>query len=203
MTASGAAAETTGATDLALAEAARAGDGDAFEALVTRHQSSARRLALAALGNLADADEALQEALMTAWTRLPTLDRPAAFRSWFLRITWRKALDRRRSVRVWWRRHFTASGGDVSDPLNLVAAPAADVDARLVERERDRLIARTIRSLPSRLRDPFLLAASGEHRYEEIAATLAVPVGTVKWRVSEARRLLRQKLARLGVEDAR
>jgi DNA-directed RNA polymerase specialized sigma24 family protein len=42
----------------------------------------------------------------------------------------------------------------------------------------------------------------GEHRYEDIATMLAMPVGTVKWRVSEARRVLRDKLARVGVGEA-
>ena len=51
--------------------------------------------------------------------------------------------------------------------------------------------------------DPFLLAASGDHRYEGIAAMLSVPVGTVKWRISEARRLIRMKLDRLGHGDPR
>jgi RNA polymerase sigma-70 factor (ECF subfamily) len=71
-------------------------------------------------------------------------------------------------------------------------------DDQLLSRERDRVVARMIRSLPSRLRDPLLLAATGEHRYEEIAAVLDIPLGTVKWRVAEARRVLREKLARVG-----
>ena len=50
--------------------------------------------------------------------------------------------------------------------------------------------------------DPLLLAASGEHRYEDIAALLRVPLGTVKWRMLEARRVLRDKLTRLGFGDA-
>jgi RNA polymerase sigma-70 factor (ECF subfamily) len=67
--------------------------------------------------------------------------------------------------------------------------------------ERDRIVAQLIRSLPPRLRDPFLLAASGEHRYEDIAVLLDLPVGTVKWRMAEARRVLREKLVRLGFGD--
>jgi DNA-directed RNA polymerase specialized sigma24 family protein len=53
------------------------------------------------------------------------------------------------------------------------------------------------------LRDPFLLAASGDHRYEDIATLLGTPIGTVKWRVSEARRMIRMKLDRLGHGDPR
>ena len=55
-----------------------------------------------------------------------------------------------------------------------------------------------VRALPRKLREPFLLAASGDHRYEDIAVMLAIPVGTVKWRISQARKMIRAKLDRLG-----
>jgi DNA-directed RNA polymerase specialized sigma24 family protein len=45
-----------------------------------------------------------------------------------------------------------------------------------------------------------MLSATGDHTFEEMSAALGVPAGTLKWRVSEARRQLRQKLARLGLE---
>ena len=55
-----------------------------------------------------------------------------------------------------------------------------------------------IASLPKKLRDALLLAGSGDHSYEEIGQLLKIPVGTVKWRVSEARRVLKAKAAALG-----
>ena len=57
---------------------------------------------------------------------------------------------------------------------------------------------RLIGTLPARLRDALLLAGTGDYSYEEIAAVLGAPVGTVKWRVAEARRVLKRKLAALG-----
>lgn len=182
-----------------LAARARAGDADAFSALVELHHRAARRVALAALGNLADADEAVQEACLTAWRRIDRLDDPAAFRAWLLRITWRKALDRRRSLAGWIKRIRRDSPAEAhQDHLDDVAARDETPDAALLARERDRVVAQLIRSLPARLRDPLLLAASGEHRYEDIAALLGIPLGTVKWRMLEARRVLRDKLTRLG-----
>jgi RNA polymerase sigma-70 factor (ECF subfamily) len=65
-------------------------------------------------------------------------------------------------------------------------------------RELHRILKQLIRSLPRKLRDALLLSGCGEYTYEEIARMLGVPTGTVKWRVSEARRLLRQKLASMG-----
>lgn len=194
-----------------LARLAQAGDADAFCALIDLHQRAARRVALAALGRPAEADEAVQEACVAAWQRIGTLSDPAAFRGWLLRIAWRKALDRRRSMSTWWRRLVGVSGPGPAatssgvartgedDVIERVADPAVSVDVQLVRRERDALVAQMIRSLPPRLRDPFLLAAAGEHRYQDIAVMLKMPVGTVKWRVSEARRVLREKLARVGV----
>lgn len=181
-----------------LVRLAQAGDREAFGALVEQHHRAARRVALVATGNLADADEAVQEACLTAWRRLRSLDDPAAFRSWLLRIAWRKAVDRRRSVTAVWKR--LVAGVEAEEVAATHSVPA---DRQMLDRERDRAIARTIRSLPSRLRDPLLLVAAGDHRYEDIAALLQIPLGTVKWRVSEARRLVRLKLERLGYGDPR
>ena len=179
-----------------LVALARTGDRAAFGRLIDDHLTAARRVALAAVGQLTDADEAVQEASVAAWTRLDALQDPAAFRGWFMRIVWRKAIDRRRSMRTWLERFGTSA----SDDERAIAMAAADPspDAQLISRELARAIAHVVRALPRKLRDPFLLAASGDHRYEEIATLLGIPIGTVKWRISEARRLIRIKLDRMG-----
>jgi RNA polymerase sigma factor (sigma-70 family) len=183
-----------------LVALARTGDRAAFGRLLEDHLTAARRVALAAVGQASDADEAVQEASVAAWTRLHALQEPAAFRGWFMRIVWRKAIDRRRSLRSWLDRFGTPATDD--RPMEF---PAADPtpDAQLISRELALAIGQVVRALPRKLRDPFLLAASGDHRYEEIAALLAIPIGTVKWRISEARRLIRIKLARMGHGDPR
>jgi len=178
-----------------LVELARTGDRVAFGRLIEDHLSAARRLALAAVGQPADADEAVQEASVAAWTRLTALQDPGAFRGWFMRIVWRKAIDRRRSLRTWFDR-FGASSAD-ERPMEFAAGEPTP-DAQLISRELAQAIGQVVRALPRKLRDPFLLAASGDHRYEEIAVLLAIPVGTVKWRISEARKMIRTKLERLG-----
>jgi RNA polymerase sigma-70 factor (ECF subfamily) len=181
----------------ALVARAKAGEREAFGELLERHLPAARRLALAALGRQADADEAVQDASIVAWRKLGSLEADAAFRSWFLRIVWRKALDRRRSLRCLIMRfipdHPAARPG-IDDRPSSEAGP----EARFLSSELERAAARLVRTLPRRLRDPFLLAVSGDHRYDEIAALLGIPVGSVKWRVSEARRLVRIKLERQG-----
>src|SRR5215210_3926274 len=69
-----------------LVALARTGDRAAFGKLLEDHLTAARRVALAAVGQHMDADEAVQEASVAAWTRLDALQDPAAFRGWFMRI---------------------------------------------------------------------------------------------------------------------
>lgn len=180
-----------------LVTLARDGDRIAFGRLIEDHLPAARRVALAAVGQPSDADEAVQDASVAAWKRIDALQDPAAFRGWFMRIVWRKALDRRRSMRTWFER-FGSSPIDTAAPTHEPAATDARPDELAMSRELAGAIAQVVRALPRRLRDPFLLAASGDHRYDEIATMLGTPIGTVKWRISEARRLIRLKLGHLG-----
>jgi RNA polymerase sigma-70 factor (ECF subfamily) len=181
-----------------LVRLAQAGDLQAFGALLDRHGGTARRIASAALAGPEDADDVVQDASVTAWQKLGGLADPHAFRAWFLRITWRKALDRRRARRRWWARLLPAEDAAAS----LRETPAADPDPerRAIVGELDRALVVAIRSLPLRLRDPFLLATAQQLRYDDIARLLALPVGTVKWRVFEARRVLRGTLGASGHE---
>jgi RNA polymerase sigma-70 factor (ECF subfamily) len=181
-------------TDAELVVLARGGDSDAFDQLVTRHQAAAYRAALAALRSPQDAEEAAQDAFLRAWVRLDRFRGEAAFRTWLLTIVWNCALSRRRSLGRWWRRHTT---------LDAAAHIAAATGGNVSDREMRDHAAAAIEGLSAKLRDAFLLAQSGEYDYAAVAAMLKIPVGTVKWRVSEARRRVRAHLAGLGYVDAR
>jgi RNA polymerase sigma-70 factor, ECF subfamily len=187
-------------TDAALVERARAGDAEAFGELVDRHRDAVFRTSLAVLRDRADADDAAQDAFLLAYRRLATFRGDSSFRTWILSIAWRAALDRRRSWRRWWHRMAVgqASSEDQSMPALAAAGPtpeAAAAGAELVAH-----IERLLAALPARLRDPLLLLATGDHGYDEMSALLGVPVGTLKWRVSEARRRLKARLAAMGYE---
>jgi len=62
-------------------------------------------------------------------------------------------------------------------------------------------IRRAIRALSPKLRDALLLAQAGDYSYEEIGAMMRAPIGTIKWRVSEARRVVRKHLMEHGHGD--
>jgi RNA polymerase sigma-70 factor (ECF subfamily) len=190
-------------TDPELVERARKGDPDAFGVLVERHHRAALRAAAAALGAADDADDAVQEAWIAARDRLADFRGDAAFRTWLLAIVWRKALDRRRAVTRWVRRLVSLDatpddGGLAAAPLAFLDATAPTPERAALGGEQHRAIARLVKALPPKLRDPLLLVGSGDYTYDEVAGMLAIPVGTVKWRVSDARRQLREKLSRLG-----
>jgi RNA polymerase sigma-70 factor (ECF subfamily) len=172
----------------ALLDRARAGDQAAFGRLIDLHQRVVYRTVLAALGRHEDAEDAAQEAFIQAWRRLDGFRGEATFRTWLLTIAWRKALDRRRARLLWWKRAATApDDGDVTATL---ANGDADPERTALARDEARRVQGIIQSLSPRLRDTLLLAASGEHSYEDIGAILGAPVGTIKWRVAEARRII-------------
>ena len=185
--------------DFELVRLALSGDEAAFGTLIDHHRRAVYRAAYAALGSNADADDVVQDAFVTAYRRLSTFRGQSSFKTWLLSITWRKALDRRKRITRWLR--MTSSQGQFgleSDVAEQVPSPERSHEARLSSDERMRLLKQLVAALPRKLRDPLLLAGSGEYSYDEIARMLGIPVGTLKWRVSEARRLLKKKLMASG-----
>jgi RNA polymerase sigma-70 factor (ECF subfamily) len=174
----------------ALIEAARAGNREAFGDLVTLHQRAIVRTALAALGSREDAEDAAQDAFVVAWQKLDGFRGDASFRTWLLTVVWRKALDRRRKRQLWWNRTAAAVSTSDVDPLDAIAGALPDPERTALSRDLARHVAAAIGALRPKLKDTLLLAASGDHTYDEIATMLGIPLGTVKWRVAEARRLV-------------
>jgi RNA polymerase sigma-70 factor (ECF subfamily) len=180
-----------------LVAAARTGDRAAFGRLVELHGATALRTALAALGRREDAEDVVQDAFVVAWRRLPGFRGDATFRTWLLTIVWHRALDRRKSRERWWRRNATWA----SDAIDVapVTAEGASPERLVMDQQQRRAIALAIARLSPKLRDVLLLAASGEHTYDEIAHLQGIRPGTVKWRVFEARRLVRADLEARGL----
>ncbi|HSL23291.1 MAG TPA: RNA polymerase sigma factor [Vicinamibacterales bacterium] len=183
-----------------LVARARAGDTAAFGELVRRLERPVYRAALAALGSPDEAEEAAQDAFVAAFRRLGTFRGESSLKTWLVAIVWRKALTRRRKLQLLrFRSAHRAAEGD-PDPIELAPETGAGPHEGALGAELRERLRREIRGLPRKLRDPLLLIASGNHSYEDAAAILGVPVGTAKWRVSEARRILRGKLREAGYE---
>ena len=177
----------THVTDADLAARAATGESEAFTRLVERHSPSARRLARAALGDLADADDAVQEAWLSVWRHLAGFDLSRPFAPWFLRIVLNAATDlrRRRQVRRTEQIPANAPSAGVS--------PERATDRALL---RDRL-ATALAELPERQRLAVVLFDAEGYPHAEISRMLGVPEGTVRSDVFHARRTLRGALAAL------
>jgi len=185
--------------DLQLVRKAQAGDEQAFGQLVERNRRAVYRAAHAALGSADGADDVAQETFVTVYRKLQGFRGESSFRTWLLAIAWRKALDRRRSVTRWLR--MTVVPARTDDPVDMIERlPSSErtQEEDLASDELQRAIKRLIGTLPRKLRDVLLLAGSGDYTYGQIGQMLGLPIGTVKWRVAEARRILKRKLAAMG-----
>lgn len=182
----------------AWVRAAQAGDRAAFDALVATHYRTVVRTAMAALQRREDAEDTAQDAFVLAWRKIDAFRGDSTFKTWLLTITWRQALDRRKARERWWKRRSAPVGPDGTDgfdeTVDRLSSPDASPERIAAARvELSSLRAAIVRLTP-KLRDTLLLASSGDYAYEEIAGMLGVPVGTVKWRVAEARRLLKMRI---------
>ncbi|WP_239488778.1 RNA polymerase sigma factor [Luteitalea sp. TBR-22] len=184
-------------TDEDLVARAQGGSQDAWAALVQRHHGAVFRAAHAALLSHEEADDAAQEAWISAWKALGDFRGQAAFRTWVVAIAWRKALDRRRGMVGWMRMLRIGVARDEEEGPELdLEGDQPDAERALLDDEARGRLKRLVKGLPRAHRDALLLVATQDVPYAEAAALLGIPVGTLKWRVSDARRMLRERMGR-------
>lgn len=171
-----------------LVARARAGDDDAYAALVARHRDVAFRTAWLITGTAADAEDAAQEAFIKAHRALATFRSGEPFRPWLLQIVANDARNRRRSAG---RREQLAVRAAV-DHRSGDAAPSPEAAVLAAER-RDALLA-GLRRLGEDDRLVIGLRYFLDLGETEMAAAIGVPRGTVKSRLSRALGRLRTTL---------
>jgi len=136
------------------------------------------------LGNGEQARDACQEAAARALSASDRYDPALPFYPWFYRILKNHCLDR-----IGLRRRTVATG---VGPNGVDGAPSAE--GLLLEGERGRAVARAVARLPEEQREIIELRHFQDLSYDEMAAVLACPVGTVMSRLYRARRRLRELL---------
>ena len=168
--------------------AAQAGDRDALETLLRRHHDRLWALCRRLTGNHADAEDALQDALIAVARGIRRYDGRAAFTTWSYRVATNACLDelRRRRRRPVPDTPGTMGAGTSSDrPGGAVSAPPAPA---AVEAVADRLdIDAALALLPQDFRAAVVLRDVCDLDYAEIARVLGIPPGTVRSRIARGR----------------
>jgi RNA polymerase sigma factor (sigma-70 family) len=166
-----------------LARAASVGDANALNALLTAVRPEVLRLCARFLPNREDAEEACQDTLLAVTRGIDRFEGRSSFRTWLHRL----AANRARSTYEGLRRRFAETGGvplpDRPDPRRTSVVAGTRLD-----------LLDALQGLSPEYAEAVALRDVLGVSYGEIAALLDVPEGTVKSRIHEARRRLRQRL---------
>jgi len=170
------------------------GDESACAELVAAHERMVFGLALNLLGDRDEALDLSQEVFLRVFRTLSTFRGQSALRTWIYRIVINQARNRQR----WWRRRhrdgqvsldeYLRSSGEIASPHEVLP------DRLLASKETAARIRRALDRLPFEQRTALILREVDGLRYEEIAFSLDVAVGTVKSRLTRARQALRADL---------
>ena len=178
--------------DADIHAAARAGDRDALDALLRRHEQQLHALCRRITGDPTDALDTLQEAMIAIVRGLPRFDGRSKVSTWMYRIAVNACLDhlrqRRRRPTVPLPEHESAATGATS--FDDAVATRTDVD-------------RALAALPDEFRAPIVLRDVLGHDYAEIAHILDTPGGTVRSRIARGRAQLARHLGNQTDPDER
>lgn len=183
--------------DAHLIARAQGGDRQAFGVLVTRYRAGVVNVVYRMCGDILLAEEAAQEAFLRTWLNLRRYQPDKSFRAWLYRIAINAALDELRRGRS--TGALSLSSEDETD-AQVRTGVVDNPGAALEERERARLVRQAVMDLPEASRAALILREYGGLSYNEIAAALGIPLGTVMSRLNAARSQLRRSLAALMEE---
>ena len=177
-------------------EAARQGDQSAFEQLVHLYEKRVLALTTRMCKNPADAEEAAQEAFLSAWQGLPFFRGDASFSTWLYRLASNACVDLLRRE----GRRQSAAGPSLNDEETVIdVADDAPSPHALAERaELRQQIEEALSALPEDYRQVLILREMHQRSYDEITEILALDLGTVKSRINRGRKRLRKILLESG-----
>jgi RNA polymerase sigma-70 factor (ECF subfamily) len=177
-----------------------------FEALLMEHLEPSYRLALRLTGSSEDAEDLVQEAALRAFRFRHTFQKGTSFKSWFYRIIVNQFYTNARRK----QNAATTSLDSLNDATDIflfarsaeagLLRPDADPSANVVSRMAEGDVARALAALPDEFRAVATLYFMEDMSYNEIAAILDVPIGTVRSRLHRARHMLQKQLWKVAEE---
>lgn len=183
-------------SDELLAVRCQLGEPAAYDDLVARWHEPLSRYVASVLGH-ERAEDTVQDVWLRVLRAFPSLRDPSRLRAWLFGIARRTLMDRHRStyaaaVEVALDDQLTP---DVADDMDL------EVESELERRDTLTRMSETLSAMPIIEREVLVLFYLRELSLAQIAEVLALPVGTVKSRLSRARRMLRERLIAQGVQS--
>src|SRR5687767_6717660 len=192
-------------SDAAAASAVKAMQADGrhgearerYAELVGRHQRRATRIAFHYMRDAAEADEAVQDAFVKAYSHLSTFREELPFEVWFTRILINGCLDRikARTRRERWLVSMPESSPAQPDFAERMASGGPSPEAQLLARERRQQLATALAKLPERQRSVFMLSHYEGCTSREVSALTGLNESTVRVHLFRAIRKLRTLLA--------
>ncbi|CAM5502521.1 Sigma-24 OS=Afipia felis OX=1035 GN=rpoE_1 PE=3 SV=1 [Afipia felis] len=184
------------ASDDALVRAAQGGDGRAFRVILTRYNRRLYRIARGILRNDAEAEDAMQEAYVNAFTHLATFRGDASLATWLSRIVMNEALGRLRSRRPMVDIAEVVTPEREAEIVPFPNTARTDPERTVAQRELLRLVEQATDELPDAYRTVFVTRVIEGMSVEDTAALLGIRTEVVKTRLHRARKLVRDHLDR-------
>jgi RNA polymerase sigma-70 factor, ECF subfamily len=174
-----------------------------YAELVARHQRRASRIAFHYMRDAADADEAVQDAFVKAYSHLASFREELPFEVWFTRILINGCLDRikARTRRERWIAPMPDGPSGERDFGERVAGKGPSPEDQMLSRERRERLARALSRLPERQRSVFMLSHYEGCTSREVSALTGLNESTVRVHLFRAIRKLRTLLAEGPVAD--
>ena len=178
-------------TDETLVMLTLAGNQDAYEGLVLRYQKAVLASAMSVTHREFMAEDAAQDAFVTAWMKLDTLQEPSKFAPWVCRIAKNCALN------MLGRYRDFLPIEDLEN-LNLVSEQNENPAELYVRSEADEELHKTIEKLSKKIKTVIYLHYFEGLSIAEIADRMRTSVGTVKWQLHDGRKKLRKELCAMN-----
>lgn len=177
---------------------AKAGDMDAFAALILQHEKIVYNVALRMLNHSEDAKDISQEVLIKAYKSIKNFDERAQFSTWLYRITTNACIDelRRRKGKQSYSLEEDLENEEGSMQRQ-IADEGETPEESLLRTERAEELKKALSQLKEEHRMAVILRDIRGLSYEEIAEIMDLPMGTVKSRISRARNQLKQEILKI------
>lgn len=178
-------------TESQLIEQAQGGNRFAFDELVNLYQPRMLRTSLRMLRNMDDAEDAVQQAFVSAWQNLDRFRGDASFSTWITRITLNEALTALRRRKRQFVELTEASADQVESVNPLHVSGSEDPEQSVLRREREQLLHGSLQSVKPGYRQAMKLRLLEDLSLEEIAQRLRLPVNTVKIHLYRGRQAMK------------